>query len=127
MCAMMPMFRVFSNAVVRGILLLLPAVMRERLVGFRHAVSVFLLLDGISSVVVRVDQFTSELFFHGLFAPRSRIRQYPADCQRRSARRIDFDRYLVRRTANTARLHFQDGLDVLDSFLEKLERVILSF
>src|SRR5512146_2094629 len=49
-------FQFGNSAVTRFGNLLSPAVMRERLVRFRHAVHVFLLLDGRAAVVGRVQQ-----------------------------------------------------------------------
>src|SRR5579864_3149921 len=88
MCAMIPMFRVSSSlntrpeapgaffSLVRFAtasatwspypLKLLPAIMREGLVGFRHAMHVFLLLDGPAARVGGVNQLIRELVDHGL-------------------------------------------------------------
>ena len=55
----MPMLRVRASGVCLGIVL--PAVVRERLVGFRHAVDVFALLHGAAAQVGRVHQFVREL------------------------------------------------------------------
>ncbi len=101
--------------------------MRESLVRFRHAVRVFLFLDRISAIVRGVYQFSSQLFFHGLLAPASRVSQNPANRQRCSPGRVDFYRHLIGRTANAAGFDFQNGLDVFDSFLEELQRIVLVF
>src|SRR5437867_2765363 len=94
MCAMIPMLRVssslntrpiagcpaffsparFATASVTSCLLplisiryrRLPAVVRERLVRFRHAVHVFLLLDGPAARIGGVDQLIRQLVGHGL-------------------------------------------------------------
>jgi hypothetical protein len=42
----------------------LPAIVRERFVGFRHAVGVFLLLDRVSFALARGDHFGGELLGH---------------------------------------------------------------
>ena len=53
--------------------------MRERLVGFRHAVNVFLLLDRIAAIVGGVEQLVRELSPCD-FSPRAReYSQDPAD------------------------------------------------
>src|SRR5260370_38901207 len=44
----------------------LPAVMRECLIGFRHAVHVFLLLDRPTARISSVNQFIRQLVDHGL-------------------------------------------------------------
>src|SRR3989442_1937531 len=92
MCAMMPMFRVFSSEYCRstsrpcfldsvvsarymrrggsacgpplGSALRLPAIVSERLVGLRHLVRVLPLLHGGATVVRRVEQFGGELLRH---------------------------------------------------------------
>ena len=104
----------FECSGTRHKFLISPPVMRESLVGLRHAVSVFLLLNRIAAIVGGVHQFTCELLFHGFFATGSRVGQNPANRQRCSPSRTDFDRHLVGRTAHAAGLHFQDRLDVFD-------------
>src|SRR5205823_7764567 len=92
MCAMMPMFRVFSSEYCRSTAFLvspvdrvlpprskeggqaaaplsvdvapLPAIMRERFVGLRHLVRVFPLLHCRAPVVGRVEQLGSQLVGH---------------------------------------------------------------
>ena len=44
----------------------LPAVVRERLVGFGHSVGVFLLLDGVPFTLARGDDLSGELLRHRL-------------------------------------------------------------
>src|ERR1700758_509959 len=44
----------------------LPAVMRERLVGFGHAMDVFLLLHRSAAAVRRIQQFVGQLVDHAL-------------------------------------------------------------
>src|SRR5215470_11268424 len=44
----------------------LPPIMRECLVGFRHAVHIFLLLDCRAAVIRRVEQFIRQLVGHTL-------------------------------------------------------------
>src|SRR5262249_55036936 len=46
------------------------------------------------------------------------------DAERQAAVRVHFDRHLVVRAADAARLHFEGGLDVLDRLLEDLERIV---
>src|SRR5262245_47825737 len=100
MCAMMPMFRVFSNGVVRGINplrptnSLLPPVMSERLVRFSHPVRIVLLLNRIAAVVRGVHQLSSELFFHRFLASRPRVRENPTDAQGGPPVRPDFNGHL---------------------------------
>src|SRR6266571_1485139 len=119
MCAMIPMLRVSSSLNTRPMfpetslfspvrvatasLTIstnpLPPVMRERLIGFRHAVHVFLLLDRSATRIGRVDQFIREFVNHGLPRALPRILQQPADGQRLPPERIHFHRNLVVRAA----------------------------
>src|ERR1700687_4036272 len=92
MCAMMPMLRVSASCALRAIadlpvpsplklenhptdLMLplfpcagecLPAIVRERFVGFRHAMNVFLLLHRAAAAVRRVHQFFGQPVGHRL-------------------------------------------------------------
>src|SRR3972149_4558185 len=90
MWAMMPMLRVLSNGYCRSTafassfsdgrrggsacgpplrVVSLPAVVRERLVGLRHPVRVFSLLDGGAPVVGRVQELAGQLLRHALLPP----------------------------------------------------------
>src|SRR5882724_9514886 len=96
MWAMMPMFLQRSNVMVLGtflffpwvpvykvlkifVALRLPAIVGKSLVGFRHAVHVFLLLDRPALAVGGVEQFVGQLIDHALFAAFARIADEPAD------------------------------------------------
>src|SRR5882762_5756169 len=134
MCAMIPMLRVSSSLNTRAILSfqvplprnsLLPAIMRECLVRFRHAVHVFLLLHRPAARIRRIDQLIRELVHHGLPVEVYPFLQQPADRQRLPPERIHFHRNLVVRAAHAPRLHFQQRLHVLDGFLENLQRVVV--
>src|SRR5207245_2429517 len=112
MCAMIPMLRVSSSlnalpiapetaffspvrvatASLTPTTYSLPAVMRERLVRFRHAMHVFLLLHRSAARVRRVNQLVRELIHHGLTRAFPRILQQPANCERLPAERIHFHR-----------------------------------
>src|SRR5260370_25371199 len=103
----------------------LPAIVRESLVRFRHAMHVFLLLHGSAACVGRVNQLIRELVHHGLARAFPRILQQPANRQRLPPERIHFHRNLVIRAAHAPRLHFQQRLHVLDGFLENFQRVVV--
>src|SRR6266403_1891153 len=103
----------------------LPPVMRERLVRFRHAVHVFLLLHRSAARIRRIDQLIRELVHHRLARAFPRILQQPANRQRLPAERIYFHRNLVVRAAHAPRLHFQQRLHVLDGLLENLQRIVV--
>src|SRR5215469_11880019 len=108
----------------RRICFFLPPVVCKRLICFRHAVHIFLLLDGGSTAVGRVEQLIAQLVDHPFLAPRPRITNNPADGQRRPAVRIDLDRHLIVRTTNAAGLHFEQRLRILDGFLEQLDGLV---
>src|SRR5690349_10830488 len=92
--------------------------MRERLVRFGHAVRVFLLLHRIAFTLRRRDDFGGELLGHGLLVAVARVRDEPAHRERGPALGTNFDRNLVRRTANSATFDFDDGLEVRKRLLE---------
>src|SRR5436190_2434390 len=103
----------------------LPAVVRECFVGFGHAVNVFAFLHRAAAEIGRVHELVGELFLHRLaVAAIAREADQPADAQRQAAVRVHFDRDLVVRAADAARLHFERRLDVLDRLLEDLERIV---
>src|SRR4029077_5511863 len=142
-CAMIPMLRVSSSLNARPIAPCapffspdriatasltkapLPAVVRERLVRFRHAVHVFLLLHGPATRISRVNQFIRELVHHRLARAFPRILQQPANRQRLPPERVHFHRHLVVRAAHAPRLHFQQRLHVLDGLLENLQWLVV--
>src|SRR5579859_5787617 len=100
MCAIMPMLRVSSSLKPRPAACCdfslvsvaitgsfssvppLPAIMRERLVRYCHAVHVFLFLDGPAARICSVNQLVRQLVNHGLAGAIPRILQQPADRQR---------------------------------------------
>src|SRR6266849_1815576 len=143
MCAMIPMLRVSSSLNARPIAPCapffspvriatasltktpLPAVVRERLVRFRHAMHVFLLLHCPAARIGCVNQFIRQLVHHRLDRPLPRILQQPANRQRLPPERIHFHRHLVVRAAHAPRLHFQRGFHVFHGLLENLQRVIV--
>src|SRR5258707_2239757 len=150
MCAMIPMLRVssslnalpiapgtafFSPARVATASLtettyplpapFLPAIVRERLVRFRHAVYVFLLLHRSAARIRCVDQLIRKLVHHRFARPLPRILQQPANRQRLPPERIHFHRNLVVRAAHAPRFHFQQRLHILDGLLENLQRIVV--
>src|SRR6266403_2551376 len=143
MCAMIPMLRVSSSLNARPIAPCapffspvriatasltrtpLPAVVRERLVRFRHAMHVFLLLHGPAARIGRVNQFIRQLIHHRLACALPRILQQPANRQRLPPERVHFHRHLIVRAAHAPRLHFQQRLHVFDGLLEYLQSVVV--
>src|SRR5215469_4142611 len=138
MCAMMPIFLQRSNGTVLATAFCssfwgsenqpsrywLPPVMCKRLVGFRHAVNVFLLLDRGAAVVGGVEQFIAQLVDHALLAASSGVGNQPADSQRGAPVGIHFHRNLVVGAPHAAGLHFEQGLRVLHRLLEQLQRLV---
>src|SRR4051812_17258472 len=110
-------------------LVLLPAIVRERLVGLGHTVGVFLLLHGVAFALAGRDHFGGELLGHRLLITAAGERDQPAHRQRSAAVRTNFDRHLVRRAADAAALNFDGGLEVGQSLLEDgdsgLRRLVL--
>src|SRR6266849_10070313 len=83
----------------------LPPVMRERPVGFRHPVRVFLLLDRLALALRREDQLRREPLRHVLLLAGAAVLNDPAHAERRAPLRPDFHRHLVRGAADAPRLH----------------------
>src|SRR5690242_17997019 len=123
MWAMMPMFLQRSNGTCLGTLFLnflallyppataggtdvlisiSPAIMRESLVGFGHAVNIFLLLDRRAATIGCVEQLIRELVDHSFFAATTAVTYDPANRQRSATIRIHFDRNLIVGAADTA-------------------------
>src|SRR5450759_1126459 len=107
MWAMMPMFRTFSSATVRGInnccwsearlapTKTSPPIVGEGLVGLGHTVDVVLLLNGAATHVGRVCHLIGQLVLHALFGARTGVRDEPADSQAHAAVLRDLDGNLV--------------------------------
>src|ERR1700704_2295118 len=88
-------------------LTLLPAIVRESLVGFPHAMHIFFFLHGAAASVRSVDQLVSQFVDHGLARAFPRILQQPANGQRLPPERIYFHRNLVVRAADAPSFYFQ--------------------
>src|SRR6266404_7901643 len=102
----------------------LPAIMRECLIGFRHAVHVFLLLDGRAAIVGGVQQLVGELVDHALLATAAGIGNQPADRKRGAPVSVDLDGHLVVGATDAPGLHFEQRLRILDRLLEQLQGFI---
>src|SRR5262245_3570084 len=124
MWAMIPMFRTRSSATdVATVVIarLLPAVVREGLVGLRHPVDVVLLLERPALLVQRVHQLAGELLRHALLTPVARGLDEPAQRERPRAPLRDLDGNLVVGAADAPRANLEHGRDALDRLLEHLE------
>src|SRR5579864_3868252 len=131
MCAMIPMFRVFSIETGRScifsatlISLLVPEV-GESLVAFRHSVGFLFALDGSAGVLGGVKDLECELLGHAFPATLARETHDPAAGQRQAALRPDLDRDLVRGATDTARLDLEQRGGVAKREIEDLERLFL--
>src|SRR5579883_1316214 len=102
---------------------LLPAIVREGLVGLRHPMGVLALPDGSPAILGSVHQLMGEAKRHGLLAAITSGLDDPAHGQCLAARGPNFNRDLIRRATDTAGLHLDDGLDVVERGGEHLDRL----
>jgi hypothetical protein len=84
-------------------------------------VRVFASLDRRAEAVHCVHELRRELLAHALAAALARRLDEPADAERQAAIAADLDRDLIRRTADAARLDFDDRGGVAQRGLEHLE------
>src|SRR2546422_962909 len=106
----------------------LPSIVSKRLVRLGHSMRVFPLLDGAAAQVRCVEQLVGELLLHRLtIAARGGVTDDPADAQRQAAVRVHFDRHLIVGAPDTARLHLEARLDIVDRLLENLQRIVAGF
>src|SRR5690606_12397633 len=91
---------------------LLPAVVREGLVGLGHAMDLLALLDRAAAAFGRVAQFGGELARHGGPAALAGGLGQPAHGERHAAGGADLDRDLVGRTTDAAGLDLHGRRDV---------------
>ena len=91
---------------------------RERLVGFGHAVRIFTLLHGGAGLVVAVDQFLGELLGSWAAFATTHGFEDPADRQGLLTLAADFDRNLIVRAADTLRANFDQRLGIFERLLE---------
>src|SRR5258707_12132176 len=104
-CAAMPIFREQSSGVCRGINTRpysLPAVMRERPIGFRHLVRVFALLHRRAAIARGVHQLPRKSPLHGWFVAAAGSRDDPADGECARTLGAHFHWYLIGRATHTA-------------------------
>src|SRR5918994_6002586 len=129
MWAMMPMLRTLSSCSGFGMLedawvsttvTGSPPVMREGLVGLRHAVDVVLLLERAALLVRRVEDLADELVDHLPLAALPRGRDQPADRERAGAARRHLDGHLVVRATDAAAADLEDRGHGLEGLLQLL-------
>src|SRR5262245_42470269 len=126
---MMPIFRYRASGVFRAMCRPpdhhLPAVVRERFIGVRHAVRVFALLHGGAAIFGGVDELVRQAHRHALLGPRARGLDGPAHRQGLAPRRADLYGHLVGGAADAAGLHLDGRLDVVERYAEHLDRAAL--
>src|ERR1700741_3838933 len=91
----------------------LPAVVREGLVGLRHAVRVFALADGGSAALRGIHQLVRKAERHRLLAAVTSSLDDPAHSQCLATSGANFNGDLVSRATDAAGLHLDDGLYVV--------------
>src|SRR6202035_3918024 len=102
----------------------LPAVMRESLVGLRHLVRVLTALDAGAKAVAGVEQLVHQPLGHRLLPALPRVRHDPAQGQRGAPRSADFHGDLVGGAADSAAADLKGRLDVVQRALERDYRVV---
>src|SRR3954465_15164544 len=149
MCAMMPMLRTLASASAAATSIptflrrrlvnrhdlpcgpayrracggVLPAVVREGLVGLRHLVGVLAPLDGGTEAVASVEQLVLEALDHGLLTAGLGVLDQPAQTESGLPRGTDLDRHLVGRATDTAAADLEGRLDVVHRALQGDDRV----
>src|ERR1700722_1102592 len=122
-CAMIPMFRTLARSaavwvatlsVLRTRFSVLPAVMREGLVGLRHLVCVLAALDARPEAVAGIEQLVHEPLGHRLLPTLARVRHQPAQGEGGGARCAHLHRDLVGRAADAAAADLKGRLDVVE-------------
>jgi hypothetical protein len=98
---------------------------RERLVGFGHAVNFVTLLHGAAAAFGRLEQFIGQTGRHRLLATLARAVLEPAHRERHAADGANFHGNLVVRTADAAGLDFDHRLHVVDRDHEDLQRILV--
>src|SRR5205823_9252808 len=99
-------------------------IVREGLVGLRHAVDVVLALVGAALLGLGVEELVREPLRHRALAALPREFHEPTDGERPGAARRDLDGHLVGRAADAAGADLEDGRQRLDRRLERLDGVL---
>src|SRR5919112_2764619 len=102
----------------------LPAVVREGLVGLRHAEDVVLALECAALLALRVEQLVGQALRHRLLAPVARELHEPADGQRAGAALRNLDGHLVGGAADATGADLEHRRESLDRGLQRLHRVL---
>src|SRR5579862_2699441 len=106
--------------------ILLPAIVREGLVGLRHLVRIFALLDGVALVRRRVEELARELLLHrASVGAVARGADDPAHAERERAIRAHVDGNLIGRAADAAGFDLDLRLHVGERALPHLHGIVL--
>src|SRR5688572_11269496 len=97
---------------------LLPAVVREGLVGLGHLVGVLAALHSGTKAVGGVEDLVHEALGHGLLTASLRVADQPAQREGHGTVALDLDRDLVGRATDTAGLDLEARLHVVERALE---------
>ena len=97
--------------------------MREGAVGFGHLVHIVTALDRKTHTVRGVEDFHCQTLCHGLLTTTTGEADEPTDGKCGGTARTDFDRHLVRGTADTTTLDLERRTDVVDCALQDREGV----
>ena len=96
-----------------------PAVMRERFVGLRHPMNIFLPSNSATPVVGGLNQLVSQLLEHRTAAALTRKLYQPTHSQGLASLRANFDRHLIVRPAYPPGLHLDHGFGVVECLMEQ--------
>src|SRR5687768_3314442 len=102
----------------------LPAIMREGLVGLRHAEYVVLALVRAALLALRVQPLVGEPLRHRLLAAVARELDQPAHGERAGAALGHLDRYLIGGAPDAARADLEHRRERLDGDLQRLHRIL---
>src|SRR6478735_6266501 len=97
---------------------LLPAVVREGLVGLGHLVGVLAALHSGTEAVARVEDLVHEALGHRLLTTLTRVADEPTQGEGGRAVGLDLDRHLVGGATDTTRLDLERRTDVVQRALE---------
>src|SRR5512135_2105388 len=100
------------------------AEVRERLVGFRHAVHFLALLHRAAAAFRGLEQLGCEALTHRLLAALARGFAQPAHRERHPADRTHLDRHLEIGAADATALHLDHRPRVRERLVEDLERIL---
>src|SRR5271168_2420777 len=101
----------------------LPTIVRERLVGLGHTVSIFALANRGAAILRGLHEFGGKAMRHGFLAAGRGRFDDPSHGERLAAVGADFDGHLVGRAADAAGLDLDHGLDVVERLLQHSNRL----